>query len=124
MEKIYLLFIFFCFMLNMSAKEMHLYCNDIGDQEFEGLTIVEQYTSYINSFRYIMDPRDQPIYWVKKMVVQYGKDVLPLIEKDILNNSFNHLYREPYDSILGLIAYILSELERKKLLAEEDVKKI
>lgn len=98
--------VFFTFTA-LCAKEMNLYCNDNGDDEFLSLTIEEQYASYINSFKEIRDVREQPKYWAKLMVSKYGRDVIPLMNETINDLTFDHLYRKPYDSTVTCINYLM-----------------
>lgn len=120
MKKTLLITIIILFLVNISAKEMELYRNFTGVQEFSELTLEEQYTSYMNSFRYLVDPREQPLKWAKRMVEQYGRDVLPLLDKDLETASFDNTYSETTDDPLGLIAYILSDLSENNYLSEDE----
>lgn len=120
MKKTYIVFLLFLLIMNITAKEMQLYNNDTGEKEFSELELEEQYLSYMNSFRYVKDPRSQPLYWARSMVKQYGREVLPLIDVDLEVCNFDHEYRKPYDSGMGLIAYILSALNRLELLTQKD----
>jgi len=99
---------------------MNLYKNFTGAEEFSKLTVEEQYLSYLNSFRNIRDPRDQPLKWAKRIINQYGRDVLPYLEKDLEINDVEHIFRKPYDDPLGLISYLLSELVERKELSKEE----
>jgi len=99
---------------------MQLYNNDTGAKEFSELELEEQYNSYMNSFRYIKDERGQSVKWARRMVKQYGREVLPLIDVDLEVCNFYHEYRKPYDRPLELIAYILAEMDALKLLTQKD----
>ncbi len=120
MKKTYIVFLLFLLIMNITAKEMQLYKNYTGEKEFSELELEEQYNSYMNSFRYIKDERGQSVKWARRMVKQYGREVLPLIDVDLEVCNFDHEYRKPYDSGMGLIAYILSALNRLELLTQKD----
>ncbi len=97
--------VFFTF-TTLCAEEMNLWCNDNGAEEFATLTLEEQYLSYINSFKDIRDVREQPMKWAKRMVKQYGRDVIPLMNETISSSSFDHLLKEPYDSTWTCLYYL------------------
>lgn len=105
---------------HFSAKEMQLYRNFTGAQEFSELTLEEQYASYMNSFRYLVDPREQPLKWAKRMVEQYGRDVLSLIDKELETASFDNVYSYETDDQMSLIAYILSDLSENNYLRKDE----
>ena len=67
----------------VSAKEMDLYKNYDGDEEFSTLTLKEQYTSYINSFINKGLILEQPMSWAYMMVDQHGRDILPYLNNSI-----------------------------------------
>ena len=96
----------FIAIITVEAKEMNLWCNDKGAEEFASLALEEQYTSYINSFKDIRDVREQPMKWAKRMVKQYGRDVIPLMNETISSSSFDHLLNEPYDSTWTCLCYL------------------
>ncbi|MBP7478900.1 MAG: hypothetical protein KA785_00490 [Spirochaetaceae bacterium] len=117
-----ILIIFSIILLNhISAKEMELYSNDTGAQEFSELTIEEQYASYMNSFRYMVNSWGQPLKWAKRMVEQYGRGVLPLVDEELENASFDNVYSNENDDPIGVISYIFHALVKRKLLTEDEI---
>ena len=85
-KKLLLIFLFFFITWSLYAKEMDLYKNYDGDEEFSTLTLKEQYTSYINSFIDKGLIKEQPMKWAFRMVRQYKRDILPY-----LNNYLNDI---------------------------------
>ena len=75
--------------LQVFSKEMDLFCNDNGGKEFSTLTLEEQYISYINSFAHRTFVLEQPMYWARLMVKQYGRSILPYLNNSIINFSFD-----------------------------------
>ena len=104
--------------VSINAKEMNLWGNHNGAEEFATLTLEEQYTSYINSFKDIRDVREQPMKWAKRMVSKYGRDVIPLMNETISNLTFDHVYRKPYDSTETCVWYLIIALEDNKLFSD------
>ena len=115
-----LLLIFFIFFITWSlyAKEMDLYKNYDGDEEFSTLTLKEQYTSYINSFIDKGLIKEQPMKWAFRMVRQYKRDILPY-----LNNSITDFEYENYntDNLIVCIDYVIYALRESKLLTESEL---
>ncbi len=109
--------VFFTF-TTLCAEEMNLWCNDNGAEEFATLTLEEQYLSYINSFKDIRDVREQPMKWAKRMVKQYGRDVIPLMNETISSSSFDHLLNEPYDSTWTCLYYLFIRFIERQLFTE------
>ena len=107
--------VFFTFTA-LCAKEMNLWSNDDGDEEFATLTLEEQYLSYINSFKDIRDVREQPMKWAKRMVKQYGRDVMPLMNMTINNLTLDHVFRKPYDSTVDCVDYLFYALIQNNML--------
>lgn len=109
--------------MNLYAKDINLYNDDMDIvSKFGVLSMEDQYLSYINSFRHIRDTRNRQLYWAQ-CLAKYGRDILPLIDISIESGSFYYNYRQPYDRSLGLIAYVLYEIDRKELLTQEDKEK-
>ncbi len=105
-------------------QAMDLYTDDFDAFDvFKNLSLEDQYTSYIETFRHVKDPRYRPVPWARLLVEQNGRDILPFIEKDLESSNLNFVYRKPYDRILGLIAYILNDLDDVNLLTIEDKNK-
>lgn len=120
MKKIVLMLVFLCLvLLSLTAKEMQLYRNDTGSQQFKTLTAEEQYNSIINSFKGIADTQ-QVGKWVIRMVEQYGREILPYMNKTLMDADLDHVDREPYDITLKLHYYIFNELVDNNLLTEEE----
>ena len=115
-----LLLIFFIFFITWSlyAKEMDLYKNYDGDEEFSTLTLKEQYTSYINSFIDKGLIKEQPMKWAFRMVRQYKRDILPY-----LNNSITDFEYENYntDNLIVCIDYVIYALRESNLLTESEL---
>ena len=120
MKKIIIVFLLLC-VVSVFSEEINLYSdNNDTIKTFSKLNMTDQYYSYINTFRYNIRLGDRQLYWARFIVKQHGRSVLSLIEEDIKKSTFNHLYRAPYDDILGLISYILEEMKRLEILTEED----
>ena len=113
--------VFFTFTA-LCAKEMELWCNDSGASEFYMLTVEEQYNSYINSFKKIKDPREQPMKWANRMVKQYGREVLPYFNRTLETLTLDHVYKKPYDSTLRCIFYFSIAATEKEILTENEKK--
>ena len=119
---------FFIMSLSFSAPatEYNLYYNakdpkpQLDGTEFEKLSLEDQYVSYMSSFRYVGELRGQELTYARLMVKKYGRDVLPLLDKDLLENNCFNFYRKPYDNCISLISYILSYLKKSQLLKEEE----
>ena len=106
----------------LCAKEMELWCNDSGASEFYMLTVEEQYNSYINSFKKIKDPREQPMKWAYRMVEQYEREVLPYFNRTLETLTLDHVYKKPYDSTLRCIFYFSIAATEKEILTENEKK--
>ncbi|MBP5329267.1 MAG: hypothetical protein J6Y75_05145 [Spirochaetaceae bacterium] len=107
---------FICFFSFLYAKEMNLYNNYEDIKEFEKLTLEEQYTSYINSFKPLKDPKGQPIQWARIMIKQHKRDILPFLESTLDSFSLDYLYKEPYDSTARCLQIIFEQLRYADLL--------
>ena len=106
----------------LNAKEMELWCNDRGAEEFATLTVEEQYTSYINSFKKVMDPREQPMKWAYRMIDQYGREVLPYFNRTLETLTLDHVYKKPYDSTMRCISYLAHSFMNSSILTENEKK--
>ena len=113
--------LFFTF-TTLCAEEMNLWCNDSGASEFYMLTVEEQYNSYINSFKKIKDPREQPMKWANRMVKQYGREVLPYFNRTLETLTLDHVYRKPYDSTIRCIQWLLNAFINNDILSENEKK--
>ena len=115
-----LLLIFFIFFITWSlyAKEMDLYKNYDSDEEFSTLTLEEQYTSYINSFIDKGLILEQPMRWARLMVKQYGRDVLPYLNKSITDFEYENYNT---DNLIVCIDYVIYELKQYDLLTESEL---
>ena len=115
-----LLLIFFIFFITWSlyAKEMDLYKNYDGDEEFSTLTLKEQYTSYINSFIDKGLILEQPMRWARLMVKQYERDVLPYLNKSITDFEYENYNT---DNLIVCIDYVIYELRESNLLTESEL---
>ena len=111
--------LFFTF-TTLCAEEMELWCNDRGAGEFATLTVEEQYNSYINSFKKIKDPREQPMKWANRMVKQYGRDVIPLMNDTISKLTFDHVYKKPYDSTFHCIFFLIDVLIKNNIFTNTE----
>ena len=100
------------------AKEMDLYKNYDGDEEFSTLTLKEQYTSYINSFIDKGLILEQPMRWARLMVKQYGRDVLPYLNKSITDFEYENYNR---DNLIVCIDYVIYELKQYELLTQSEL---
>ena len=78
-KKILIILLLVFIFISISAEEMNLWCNGDVDafEKFAALSVEEQYSNYINSFKDIQDVREQPTTWARRMVRQYGRDVIP-----------------------------------------------
>ena len=99
---------------------MNLWCNGDVDafEKFAALSVEEQYSNYINSFKDIQDVREQPTTWARRMVRQYGRDVIPLMNETIRDLTFDHVYIRPYDSTMHCINYLIYVLVSSNLLTD------
>ncbi len=122
MKKLLAAILVFLTFTALFAKEMELYKNFDGAEEFATLTAEEQYNSYINSFKKIKDPREQPMKWAYRMVDRYGREVLPYFNKTLLTLTLDHVYRKPYDSTLTCIFYFSIAATEKEILTENEKK--
>ena len=113
--------LFFTF-TTLCAKEMELYKNFDGAEEFATLTVEEQYNSYINSFKKIRDPREQPMKWAYRMVEQYGREVLPYFNRTLETLTLDHVYKKPYDSTMRCISYLVHSFMNTCILTENEKK--
>ena len=111
--------LFFTF-TTLCAEEMNLWCNEDVDafEKFAALSVEEQYSSYINSFKDIQDVREQPTTWARRMVKQYGRNVIPLMNETIRNLTFDHIFRKPYDSTSFCIWYLSAVLVDYNILTD------
>ena len=100
------------------AKEMDLYKNYDGDEEFSTLTLKEQYTSYINSFIDKGLILEQPMRWARLMVKQYGRDVLPYLNKSIIDFEYENYNT---DNLIVCIDYVIYELKQYDLLTQSEL---
>lgn len=122
MKRFMIICLFVLASLGLFAKEMELWCNFRGAEEFATLTVEEQYNSYINSFKKIKDPREQPMKWAYRMVKQYGRDVLPYFNKTLETFTLDHVYKKPYDSTFVCIFYFSIAATEKEILTENEKK--
>ena len=115
-----LLLIFFIFFITWSlyAKEMDLYKNYDGDEEFSTLTLEEQYTSYINSFAHRTFVLEQPMNWALRMIDQYGREILPYLNNSIINFSFDIRKK---NFLFLCIDYVIYELKQYELLTPSEL---
>ena len=104
--------------LQVFSKEMDLFCNDNGAEEFSTLTLEEQYTSYINSFADKEFVSVQPMNWALRMIKQYGREILPYLNNSIINFSFD--IREK-NCLFVCIDYVIHELKQYELLTPSEL---
>ncbi len=109
--------VFFTFTA-LCAKEMNLWSNDNGAKEFATLTVEEQYISYVNTYKNKRDTFGQARKWAKRMVEQYGRDVIPLMNETISLMTFDYAYKEPYESTAECIWYVVCSLLNYNLLTD------
>ena len=100
------------------AKEMDLYKNYDGDEEFLTLTLEEQYRSYINSFIDKGLILEQPMRWARLMVKQYGRSILPYLNDSILSFSFDIRKK---NKLFVCIDYVIYELKQYELLTSSEL---
>ena len=100
------------------SKEMNLYRNYTGAEEFSTLTLEEQYTSYINSFADKEVVFEQPMNWALRMIDQYGREILPYLNNSIINFSFD--IREE-NCLFICIDYVIYVLKEYDLLTESEL---
>ena len=100
------------------SKEMNLYRNYTGAEEFSTLTLEEQYTSYINSFADKEFVSVQPMNWALRMIKQYGREILPYLNNSIINFSFD--IREK-NCLFVCIDYVIHELKQYELLTPSEL---
>ena len=100
------------------AKEMDLYKNYDGDEEFLTLTLEEQYRSYINSFIDKGLILEQPMRWARLMVKQYGRSILPYLNDSILSFSFDIRKK---NKLFVCIDYVIYELKQYELLTPSEL---
>lgn len=118
MKKSLMILLLVSIIISISAEEMNLLGNHKGDDEFLALSLEEQYKSYINSFKDIRDVREWPMKWAKLMVLEYGRDIIPLMNDTISSSSFDHLLNEPYDSTWTCLCYLFITLIERQLFTE------
>ena len=104
--------------LQVFSKEMDLYKNYDGDEEFSTLTLKEQYTSYINSFIDKGLILEQPMRWARLMVKQYGRDILPYLNKSITDFEYENYNT---DNLIVCIDYVIYELKQYDLLTQSEL---
>ena len=104
--------------LQVFSKEMDLFCNDNGGKEFSTLTLEEQYISYINSFAHRTFVLEQPMYWARLMVKQYGRSILPYLNNSIINFSFDIRKK---NCLFVCIDYVIYELKQYELLTPSEL---
>lgn len=119
-KKILILLSLLSMFISLSAVEMNLWCNGDVDafEKFAALSVEEQYSSYINSFKDIIDGRGQQTTWARLMVSKYGRDVLPLMNETIRDLTFDYVYKKPYDSTSECIYYLIAVIIDKKILTD------
>ncbi len=117
-KKLLLIFLIFFITWSLYAKEMDLYKNYDGDEEFSTLTLKEQYTSYINSFAHRTFVLEQPMYWARLMVKQYGRSILPYLNNSIINFSFDIRKK---NCLFLCIDYVIYELKQYELLTPSEL---
>ena len=100
------------------SKEMNLYRNYNGAEEFSTLTLEEQYTSYINSFAHRTFVLEQPMNWALRMIDQYGREILPYLNNSIINFSFDIRKKNCLFVCIDYVIYILKEYD---LLTESEL---
>lgn len=115
----FLLIMLFVILFNLSAEEMQLRGKINNAQQFDTLSAEEQYNSIINSFKGYTDTR-QVGHWVELMIDEYGREILPYMNKTLMNADFGHEVREPVDITLGIHFYIFSTLINNNILTEEE----
>ena len=111
--------LFFTF-TTLCAKEMELYKNFDGAEEFATLTVEEQYNSYINSFKKIKDPMTQPSKWAYRMVEQYGREVLPYFNNTLYQLNLDNVYRKPYDSTFTCLYWLIRSFLNENIFTEDE----
>lgn len=122
MKRFMIICLFMLVSMGLFAKEMELWCNDNGAEEFATLTVEEQYNSYINSFKKIKDPREQPMTWAYRMVDRYGREVLPYFNRTLETLTLDHVYKKPYDSTMRCISYLAHSFMNSSILTENEKK--
>lgn len=100
------------------SKEMNLYRNYNGAEEFSTLTLEEQYTSYINSFAHRNFVLEQPANWAYRMIDQYGREILPYLNNSIINFSFDIRKKNFLFLCIDYVIYVLKEYD---LLTESEL---
>ena len=100
------------------SKEMNLYRNYTGAEEFSALTLEEQYTSYINSFADKEFVLEQPIKWAYRMIEKYGREIIPYLNNSIISFSFD--IREK-NCLFVCIDYVIYALREFNLLTESEL---
>ena len=116
-EKVILL-LFVTFTSLCFSKEMNLYRNYNGAEEFSTLTLEEQYTSYINSFADKEVVFEQPMNWALRMIDQYGREILPYLNNSIINFSFDIREKNCLFVCIDYVIYVLKEYD---LLTESEL---
>ena len=122
MKRFMMFFLFMLASMGLFAKEMELYKNFSGAEEFSSLSVEEQYSSYINSFKKIKDPREQPMTWANRMVNQYGREILPYFNRTLETLTLDHVYKKPYDSTMRCISYLAHSFMNTCILTENEKK--
>ena len=100
------------------SKEMNLYRNYTGAEEFSTLTLEEQYTSYINSFADKEVVFEQPIKWAYRMIEKYGREIIPYLNNSIISFSFDIREKNCLFVCIDYVIYILKEYD---LLTESEL---
>ena len=100
------------------SKEMNLYRNYTGAEEFSTLTLEEQYTSYINSFADKEFVLEQPIKWAYRMIEKYGREIIPYLNNSIISFSFDIRKKNCFFVCIDYVIYALREFN---LLTESEL---
>ena len=100
------------------SKEMNLYRNYTGAEEFSALTLEEQYTSYINSFADKEVVFEQPIKWAYRMIEKYGREIIPYLNNSIISFSFDIREKNCFFVCIDYVIYALREFN---LLTESEL---
>lgn len=101
------------------SEEMQLFCNDNGSKQFATLQVEDQYNSVINSFNGL-NYGQQASKWIIRMLDQYERDVLPCINKTLIDFKLDNLRKVYRDCTIDILQDIFYYLINFNFLYEEE----
>ncbi len=104
------------------AEPMNLWLNDDSYDTFITLSAEDQFYSYLNSYKDKIDKHATSVKWSHRMVEQYGREIIPFINKELDGAYWGSSFKKPYDDTLGLLCYVLADLADYGHLTENEIK--